>query len=205
MAGVIESPPLRSALIGLLLAGAPLSGVRAHPHVWIEAVVSPRFEKGAVVALTVDWTFDEFYSTVVAGDFDADGDGTLGSDELAGLAEVSRESLAEFAYFTHVFIDGGPALETRVSELTAAYADGVLSYRFVVPLPEPVDPARRALAFSVYDESYYVDVSLDPVDPVRFQGEWPQTCHFTLAEDQSNPIYFGMVNPIRVDLTCGVS
>ena len=196
-----------------LIAGALLAAVltvpagresAAHPHVWIDAVVSPRFEKGAVVALDITWRFDAFYSSVASEDFDSNGNGTLDPEELEALAQVSLTSLADYSYFTYVYLDGAP-IETVVDSLTVSREGEALHYAYAVALPEPVKPAERSLSFSLYDESYYVDVALDQTDPVRLAGEGAEACHFALVEDVDRPFYFGMVVPIRADLVCGVS
>ena len=196
---------LTIALFAVVLAWPAGRQGEAHPHVWIDATVTPKFEAGVVVALEVDWRFDEFYGTVVAEDFDTDGNGTLDPPELAALAEVSKTSLAEYSYFTRVYLDSGPAIETVVETLTAHQDDEALHYRFTVVLPEPINPSERTLSFSLYDETYYVDVALDQVDPVRLSGEGAEACHFALVEDTERPFYFGMVVPIRVDIVCNVS
>ena len=196
---------LTAGLLGALLIWPSSRQSDAHPHVWIDATVSPRFEAGAVVALDIDWRFDDFYSSVASEDFDANGNGVLDPEELEALAQTSLTSLADYSYFTYIYLDSGEAIETVVERLTVRREGDALHYAYTVLLPEPINPAERSLSFSLYDETYYVDVALDQVDPVRLTGEGAEACHFALVEDVDRPFYFGMVVPIRVDLICGVS
>ena len=34
----------------------------AHPHIWIETGATFVFERGKVISIRLDWTFDEFFS-----------------------------------------------------------------------------------------------------------------------------------------------
>lgn len=196
--------------IGRALAGAfavlSLCGSEppadAHPHVWIEAEVVVPLTEGKVHAIEVRWRFDDAFGAVAIADFDGDGDGRLNAAEAATLAANSLESLRDFGYFTHLALDGEDVDTDRVERLEVREAAGILRYTLIVPLPRPVDPTVTAISFALYDPSYYTEVSLGQIDPVRLVGGWPTGCRPEASEDPRHAIYFGMVYPIRVHLRC---
>jgi ABC-type uncharacterized transport system substrate-binding protein len=200
-------PGLASALgavLVLLLAGSS-SPAGAHPHVWITAVTTFLFEGPRLVGLRHRWQFDELFSSFVIDEHDVDGDGVFDPDELAGVREGAFSNLAEYGYFTHARIAGEAIELDEVLDFQASIDDGLLTYAFTLPLPEPIDPAGVSFAAGVYDPEYYVEVLLDPEDPVRFAGMEPGACIFDIREDADHPIYFGMVYPPVITLQCAVS
>lgn len=185
----------------LVLPAAP----HAHPHVWITSVTTFVFEERHLVALRHRWRFDEFFSSFVIGEHDADGDGAFDAAELATLRAGAFANLEEYGYFTHLRADGTALRLEEVADFTAEIDDGVLIYEFTLPLPEPIDPVVVPLATGVYDADYYVEVLLDEHDPVRFAGLPSGACTFDIREDAANPIYFGMVYPLAISLRCATS
>jgi ABC-type uncharacterized transport system substrate-binding protein len=194
------------ATAGALLAFAGRAEpVDAHPHVWIDAVVTFVFEDGQLVGLRHHWKFDEFFGSFVIEEYDADGDGAFDAAELGAIRAGAFSNLREFDYFTHLRINGAKLPLQEVSSFTARIEDGVLVYEFAMPLPEPVDPGENSFAASVYDVEYYVEVLLDQYDPVRFEGIPSGGCTYEIHEDAENPIYYGMVYPLAITLNCATS
>lgn len=186
------------ALLACLL-GAPAA--QAHPHVWIEATLGFVLEGQKVAALEITWTFDDFYSELVREDFDLDGDGTLSQQELDALVGVSAANLMEYSFFTHLKIGEETPRIRAVREFYAELRDdGLILYRFRVPLAEPVDPRRTTLAVGLYDESYYVDILLPPGDIALDPASG---CHTEARQDLVPPLYFGTFHPTYRVVTCG--
>lgn len=188
----------------LMLAGSS-SPALAHPHVWITDVTTFLFEGPQLVGLRHHWQFDDLFSSYVIEQHDADGDGRFDPAELASLEEGAFSNLAEYGYFTHARVDGDALALSAVEDFAATIDDGLLTYEFTLPLPEPIDPAATSFAAGIYDPEYYVEVLLDPEDPVRFSGMVPGACIFDIREDPDNPIYYGMVYPRVITLSCAVS
>jgi ABC-type uncharacterized transport system substrate-binding protein len=191
---------------GVLLAfdGRP-EPLAAHPHVWIDAVVTFVFEDGRLVGLRHRWKFDEFFGSFVIEEHDVNGDSALDAAEVNAIRDSAFSNLREYDYFTHVRIDGDKLPLHEVSAFTARIESGVLVYEFAMPLPEPVDPGEDGFAASVYDVEYYVEVLLDQYDPVRFEGIPSGGCTYAIHEDAENPIYYGMVYPLAITLNCATS
>jgi ABC-type uncharacterized transport system substrate-binding protein len=194
------------ALGGCGLALASESDPAAsHPHVWIDAVATFVFEDGALVGLRQHWRFDEFFSSFVIEEHDANGDRVLEAAEIESVRAQAFSNLEEYGYFVHARLDGEALPLEEVSDFTARIEDDLLVYEFTLPLPEPVDPGGGRFAAGIYDSEYYVEVLLDQHDPVRFEGIPSGACTFAIREDTKNPIYYGMVYPLAITLSCATS
>lgn len=200
-----EATPVR--LFGFLLfALAVLASAgqsRAHPHIWIKATATLQFEANKVVGILHEWTFDDFFSGALITDFDKNGDKKFDAAEAKALHDNAFIALKAFGYFTHVRVNGkaAPIQETR--DFVPAIRDGKVVYRFVTVLPAPVDPRADKLDASVYDESYYVDVDVNPRISVKLAGAGAEGCSYTVYSDKDSPLYFGAVFVQRIELRCG--
>lgn len=77
------------------------AAVQAHPHVFVEARSSLVFnDQGEAVAVRHVFRFDDAFSAFAIQGFDKNQDGVYSRDELAELADVNIESMADFGYFT---------------------------------------------------------------------------------------------------------
>lgn len=162
-----------AALILALSAGS----AAAHPHVWIDSKTRLIFDQGGrVVALEVDWRFDEFYSLFAVEGLDKDNNGVLSAAELHPLAELNVTSLESYRYFTYVSMNGAEADYGEVKDYSSAFEDGILSLRFVLPLREPVDPRSTQLSFTSYDPSFYISIEPRRQAPVVLSDGAPEGC-----------------------------
>jgi len=186
-------------ILALLLALILPLPATAHPHVWIEATLGYVVDDGKVTALDVTWLFDDLYSALVLEDFDNDADGTLSQQEFDLLVGLSAANLMSYTFFTHLRIGGEKHYVAAVKEFYAEVAAGdLILYRFRVPLPAPTTP--QDLAVGLFDDSYYVDVVLTEGDV-----QAPDGCRVELAEEASEPLYYGTYFPTYVRLACGQS
>ncbi|WP_282607247.1 DUF1007 family protein [Pelagibius sp. Alg239-R121] len=191
------------ALAGLL--ALPSKPAETHPHVWIDVVVKPQFEDGKIVAFAVDWTFDQLYSFLVVDDFDSDKNGTLDDEELESLAKASRDTLGSTGYFIRIMADNDPVQDIEFEKLTASSFLERISYHFTARLKQPLDIRTQNVTFATYDETYYIEITLNQDDPVRFEGDWPRACSYRIGRDEVNKIYFDLVAPTIVSFPCPTS
>lgn len=165
--------PALFLLIATLLLAAP--GVRAHPHAWIDLRSSVVFdEAGRVVAVDIDWLFDDMYSALIREDMEA-----AGQPEAEFLAELARENvknLAEYDYFFDLRVDGERRMAAGVEDFETAFRDKRLSLRMRIPLAEPVDPRRQAVVYGIYDPTYYIEILHLEGDVVEMAGPGAGTC-----------------------------
>ncbi len=174
----------------------------AHPHIWIDVVTTFQFNAGKVTALKIRWAFDEFFSAGIISEFDTDKSGTFDATETENLRKGAFEGTKEDSYFTHLKINGSSARLTRARNYAVKILQTTLVMEFVVPLPRPVDPVADKLTVAVLDNTYYVDVAFDKIDPARFAGEQTGFCIFQIFKDKKNPIYFNTVYPDLLELIC---
>jgi ABC-type uncharacterized transport system substrate-binding protein len=196
---------VRVAIGGCGLALASAGPAAAHPHVWINAVATFLFEDRMLVGVRHHWEFDEMFASYVIEEHDADGDGKLDRAEIASVQANAFSNLRDYDYFTHVRVDGKDLPLREVTDFTARIDNGSLVYEFTMPLAKPVDPGARRFAAAIYDPEYYVEVLLDEDDPVRFEGLPSGACTYAIEEDSAHPIYYGLVNPLTIVLSCETS
>ena len=91
--------PFAAAVLALSLT-CEISPVAAHPHVYVTVESTVLYDKGTVTGLRQRWYFDEFYTTMAIEGLDTNGDGVYDRKELAELAKVNIEGLAQMDYFT---------------------------------------------------------------------------------------------------------
>jgi ABC-type uncharacterized transport system substrate-binding protein len=196
---------VRAAVAGCGLSLASGSPAAAHPHVWINAVATLLFEDRMLVGVRHHWEFDEMFGSYVIEEHDTNKDGALDRAEIDSIQANAFSNLRDYDYFTHVRIDGAEVPLTQVTNFTAHMENGVLIYEFTMPLPRPVDPSASHFAAGIYDPEYYVEVLLDEDDPVRFEGLPSGACTYAVREDEEHPIYYGMVYPLTIALSCSTS
>jgi ABC-type uncharacterized transport system substrate-binding protein len=183
----------------LLVPGTPA----AHPHVWITNVTTFVFAQERLVALRFVWTFDEMFSAAVSYGYDRNKDGTFDAAETAKVQAEAFSNLREYNYFMNIRIDGQPLKVTEIKDFAPTIRKGTVIYAFTVPLPAPVDPLRSQVSASVADESYFVEVSLDEHDPVRFEGLDKGGCSFEVTTGKRDPVYGSVTTPAVMGLRCG--
>ncbi len=192
---------MRTLLLFALLVSAGLAArpAAAHPHVWVDASLSLEMSDGKVTALDIVWLFDEFYSELVRGDFDQDGNGTLSQQELDALVGVSAASLSEHSFFTHLRIGDERPTVAAVRDFYIDDDGERVAYRFRVPLRQPVDVNKTPFAVGLFDEGYYVDIA---VEDSKVAVPDP-ACKLIPKEALDEPLYYGMVYPTYYHLACG--
>ena len=154
---------IATAFLLLLIATRAM----AHPHVYVtfksEVVFAPG---GAVAAVRHAWTFDEYYSAFAVQGLGKDGRDPTRED-LAPLAKVNTESLAEFGYFTVGKAGGKPVDFSGPQDYWLDY-DGkskLVTLHFTLPLEKPAS-AGKAFSLQVYDPTYFVSFEFDRERPV---------------------------------------
>ena len=185
-------------VLGFLLP-AP---VRAHPHAWIDARATLRFTAGSLASIRLRWKLDELVSDYVRHEFDKDGDGRLDAAETARVEAEAFAALEEFGFLSHLRVDGALTPLGKPRSFTASLEGAAVVYDFELPLTALVDPRRHAVALSLFDETYYIDIGFEVADPVSVEGDAPPGCTASIEDDVKHPIYFGMVYPKTARLRC---
>jgi len=155
------------ALIAFLVA-VP---AHAHPHVFVTAKAEMVFGPGGqLTAVRHIWQFDPAFSAYAVQGLDANNDGALTRAELAPLAQINVDSLAEYAFFTWLTVDGATATFGPPTDYFLDIYGGQLVLFFTLPLPTPLSVVRNA-TLDVFDPEYFVayefvtDAPITLVDP----------------------------------------
>ncbi len=188
--------------VGLIFQSGPAG---AHPHVWINDVTTFLFKDRQLVAIHHHWEFDEIFSSFVIQQHDNNHNGKFDKTENASVQKEAFSNLHDYGYFTHVRVDDKKLPLDKVEDFQATIKKEIMIYEFTLRLPQPVDVTKRHFAVGVFDPEYYVEVDLDENDPVHFSGLPSGACTFDIREDAKHPIYYGMVDPPVIYLTCATS
>ncbi len=206
------------ALLALMFCFAAGSlPARAHPHAWIDLRSTVVLDAaGRVTAIEQQWLFDQFY-TVFATEGLSGATG-IRAEALTALARSNLQNLRSYDYFTEVRAGGAKVALGTVSEFESELREGRLWMRFVVPLATPVDPTRRALAFAVFDPTYYIEILHLQGDMVAFRGPGTGGCSGNIVppnptieavslaramdRDATPDATLGSVFAERVEVTC---
>jgi ABC-type uncharacterized transport system substrate-binding protein len=189
-----------AALLGGLMAGA--TAALAHPHIFITADATFLFAGDKVTAMRIEWLFDDVFSDTVIQEHDANHDGRFDKKEIADIEAHAFTAVKDFHYFTYLWVAGKMIEPIHVRDFSARQAKGLVTYSFVVPLPEPVDPRVAKVQAELYDETYFVQVDLDKPQAVRFEGA-PRGCQGRIAKDARRRYYGGVIVPDQITVACG--
>lgn len=191
------------ASVLIVVAGLASPGpAAAHPHVWLDSIIAFVFEGEKLASLRLTWSFDEFFGTAIIRRFDENRNGRFEPAENAKLEAGAFSALKDYGYFLHVTAGGKPVKVEQVSGFQGTIRNNQLVYEFTATLPAGLDPATTEFVISLYDETYFVEVSLDANDPVRFSGMAPGRCSFAIKDGDASLSTFGVVPPQSVALSC---
>ncbi len=171
-----------------IAAGAGLCAhpAAAHPHVWIYAYSDVVFDaEGRIVALNIEWEFDEFYSVVAVEGLDANGNGTYEPEEIQPVAAENVTALAEYSYFTKFEVNGAQAEFGEVTEYGSRFANGLYTLHMRLPLATPVDPAKQAVTYRMYDPSFYISIEYANAEAITAIGAMPEACGLLLVKSSA--------------------
>ena len=190
-----------AGLGALFLSAAP--GVAlAHPHVWIDARNGLEFDaEGRIVALDVEWMFDEFYTAFAIDGLDTDGDGKIEEEELQPLAKLNVTSLKDYRYFTEVDLGGMPLEYAEVTQYGSRMEDGRLVLRFRLPFAEPADPREDAFSVVSYDPSFYIAIDMAENEPVTLAGGAGCNARLEAGQDAADLFNFSESLFQQIDVT----
>lgn len=154
--------------------------VFAHPHVFVVAKAELLYDaSGNFTGAKQYWTFDEAYSSFAVQGLDSKKDGKYSRADLADLAKVNIESLAEFDYFSFGKSSGKKLEFGQPVDYWLDHAEGKLTLTFTLPMKAPV--SGRTLTFQVYDPTFYVAFSFAAPDAVTLSGAAPG-CQVSLKQ-----------------------
>lgn len=188
---------LASAAVSLVSSAA-----MAHPHVFITTAISFVFTGEHVSGVRIQWSFDPVYSSTFQMDFDLDGDGVFNAEEVANIDQNGFVNLRDYHFLSYLWVNEEEVADIEPQEFDAAMDEsGALVFRFVVPLPEPLDPRKGTVSAEMVDRENYFDMALSE-EPVSLENAPSLPCSVSIADDLENPYYFGLLIAKKVILSC---
>ncbi|GHB01922.1 DUF1007 family protein [Modicisalibacter luteus] len=145
-----------------LIGFVPMTAL-AHPHGWVDYRVILHFDDQAhVIALEQVWKMDPFYSLTLTEELaQAEGDESM-EERLDMLGEEIANNLRGEHYLTHVTHAGDNVALGNLRDYTIRQGeDHRLTFRFVVPLAEPLALEGSPLTWQIYDDTYYIEFLYD--------------------------------------------
>jgi ABC-type uncharacterized transport system substrate-binding protein len=190
------------AIAGGIFLSGPAS---AHPHVFIDSRVTFLFADRKIVGCRENWLFDDVFSDQLLQDYDVDGDGRFNAGESDKIGRETLPNLSQFHFFTYIWVGGKALPKITPKDFHASAKDKLVSFDFMVSLPQPAEP--QDIALEVNDREYFVEVLLAKDKPIVFQdksgGELAgMACQPAVTKDEKNAYYGGFVYPQRITVAC---
>ncbi len=198
-------PTAMAWILGLtaLLFAAWAAPASAHPHVFIEAKATLQFKDGKLVAVAEEWLFDDVFSDQLMQEFDHGHKHRFDAADVAKLKTDAFAYLVHSGYFTHVRLGKREVPVKSVEGFAPEIRGKQVVYRFTAHFAEPLDP-KATLKVGLYDDSYFVDVSMAKGASVTLD-QAPDGCTTKTIDDKETPIYFGSVFPTVIIVSCASS
>ncbi|RVT83527.1 DUF1007 family protein [Rhodobacteraceae bacterium CCMM004] len=145
--------------MALALSAAGTGIAAAHPHVFIDTGLTLAFDgDGVLEAVTVEWTYDAFYSLLIVEEarLDGDGDGVPDPEALIDYAGHDVDWEAGFPGDLALTVDGVAATLGPPVDHVALYVDGRIVTRHTRPVTAPAAAPAREILARAYDPTYFV-------------------------------------------------
>jgi ABC-type uncharacterized transport system substrate-binding protein len=168
-----------------------------HPHVFIDNRLTIIFDKQGLTGFHVKWIFDEFFSNMIALDYDRNKNNTLENSEIAAIKKGAFNNLAKFEYFTFISINGKQFKSTFVRNFSAVLNEGVLTYEFFIPCHVRAISNSKEVVISQYDPTYYCEMLLQGSESITITENSGIAVSYRTGEDPEKAYYFGLIHPVE--------
>ena len=176
------------------------SSLFAHPHVFIDNTITIVFDQNGLVGIKVKWVFDEMFSSMLIHDYDKNGDGVFGPDEIEKIKNGAFSNLKNFHYFTYIKINGEKFKVEYVKNFSSYLDSKRIVYNFFVPCHVSATSLFKEIKLSVYDNTYYTDIMLSNQNPVNFENASLFEYTYKILDNTKEAFYFGQVFPQEIFL-----
>ncbi len=180
----------KKILISIILFFSLLA---AHPHTFMNTRLGVEFEKDQVKGVWVHWEFDEMFSAALIEEADLNRDGLFDKEETAYLYENAFINLENYGYFFYMR-DGEERLPAKkVTDFSASHKNGLLRYKFFVPLIKPV---KNELIFSLIDPSFFCAIIYVKDKPLYFVNAETLQPNYQIVKNNNFPVYYDPMGAI---------
>ena len=167
----------------------------SHPHVFIAQKIKIVFDNQGLSGFKIHWTFDDMFTSMIAGDYDKNQNEVLEKSEVALIKKEAFSYLFHYNYFTFVKIDGKPFDVKFIQNFLAELHDKKLVYNFFIPCHVTATSNFKHVTVASYDPSYYTAIFFANNSPVLSDNPESFKIKMAIKKDKSTSIYYGQVNP----------
>jgi ABC-type nickel/cobalt efflux system permease component RcnA/ABC-type uncharacterized transport system substrate-binding protein len=160
---------MRRLLLAAFLALVSSFAASAHPHVWIDAEITPLTSAEGLTGLRVRWSFDPLSTANLMFSFDRDRNNRLSEGERAQLFEESFRTLNEGGYFLRAEAGGEPLSIGQARDFKVRGDEWELIYEFELPISHSWND-KDQVEFFFFDERYYIDFQTEPARETFLRG-----------------------------------
>lgn len=164
---------LRKFLMSTFLALVTSPPVLANPDVWVTTTWHFRMADQSTSGITLEWTFDPFASSYLFTVFDADGDGTVTSEEARANEDGLFAPLAEQDWYLTI-LEGGEPVSWHVQHVEPVFEPEHFGLRLTVSL----DDLQAPFAASLHDDILFFDFSFAGDGFLTVEGPLDPACRF---------------------------
>jgi ABC-type uncharacterized transport system substrate-binding protein len=160
----------RAFLFVIAIAVAPMP---ANSQIGVEAKEQLVFDQGKLSAVRQIWRFDAAYSAFATTGLDTSDANVLDS-ELAPLAAINVNQLAQFGFFTSLIANGENVDFAGPTDYRLEFQDGNLSLFYTLPLKRPFEVHGRA-TLEIFDPQHVFTFNFATPDRITLDGA-PARC-----------------------------
>jgi ABC-type uncharacterized transport system substrate-binding protein len=172
----------------------------SHPHVFIHNTLEILFDQQGLAGVQVTWVFDEFFTSMIADEFDRNHNNKLEKPEIIAIRKGAFANLGKFNYFSFIKINGKAFTVEYVKDFSASLEGGNLVYSFLIPCHVKGTTAFKEFVVSQYDPTYYTRVAFAKDRPVSLEGASAFEVDYRISKNMKEAYYYGQVHPVEVIL-----
>ena len=174
----------RYVLIAWALFATSLSTAEAHPHMWIDLKSEVIIQDQTLVsAIYQEWLFDDFFSATLIEEASQNPKGReVGIKSVVG--EI-LDNLKPHDYFTLINVNGKKISSNPIKSFEVEVRENRVWVGFLLPLSKEVDITAQALAYSIFDPTFYIEMLYFEGETVSFAGDAAASCSSKIL--QPNP------------------
>jgi ABC-type uncharacterized transport system substrate-binding protein len=172
----------------------------SHPHVFIQNRLKIVFDQQGLAGVRVKWVFDEFFTSMIADEFDKNRNNKLEKPEIIDIEKEAFANLVKFNYFSFIKINGKAFAVEYVKDFSASLAGGNLMYDFMIPCHVKATATFKEFVIAQYDPTYYTRVAFAKDLPVSLEGASALEVHYRISKNTKEAYYYGQIHPVEVIL-----
>lgn len=151
---------LKRIIITVFLLACLPATCFAHPHLFVDAILTAVFDEKGLAGFEEYWEFDEMFSTMIVEEHDKNRDGIFDDEEIELIKNKAFMNLKNFGFFTHITIDGKTFRIVYVKDFKAEIKGEKISYSFFIPCHVAACSRNKIIKISIYDTTYYTAIQL---------------------------------------------